>query len=176
MADALDQRGLPCAVLHDGGCADGSLALCSKLPGNWGSWLALLQEMDQELERYHKSNAQLDLNISDLKLKQEGLKREVLAQRSALEHSHASIKEFHHDVHDVVQSLQVQCSARLQPGRRGQWRPSPCMLLGSAHDARSSECRATPTQGWRPRVAAASTRTRQLLLALARWSRALGHG
>lgn len=67
-----------------------------------------MQEMDQELERYHKSNAQLDLNISDLKLKQEGLKREVLAQRTALERSHASIKEFHHDIHDVVQTLQVR--------------------------------------------------------------------
>lgn len=77
-----------------------------------------LQEMDQELERYHKSNAQLDLNISDLKLKQEGLKREVLAQRAALERSHASIKEFHHDIHDVVQSLQVRHTA----GHRGRAR------------------------------------------------------
>ena len=29
--------------------------------------LVFLQEMDQELERYHKANATLDLNISDLR-------------------------------------------------------------------------------------------------------------
>ena len=79
--------------------------------------------MDQELERYHKSNAQLDLNISDLKLKQEGLKREVLAQRAALERSHTSIKEFHHDIHDVVQSLQVRANPLPQRCRKSSYLP-----------------------------------------------------
>jgi cilia- and flagella-associated protein 57 len=76
--------------------------------------------MDLELERYHKANAGLDLNISDLKLKQEGLKREVLAQRTALGKSSAAIKEFHHDLHEVAQSLQVlsllHLAMVLQPG------------------------------------------------------------
>jgi cilia- and flagella-associated protein 57 len=63
--------------------------------------------MDLELERYHKSNARLDLKIADLKLKQEGLQREVLAQRAALGQSAAQIKEFQHDVHDISQSIQV---------------------------------------------------------------------
>ena len=33
--------------------------------------------MDHELERYHKNNANLDLTISDLRLKLEGLQKEA---------------------------------------------------------------------------------------------------
>ena len=40
--------------------------------------------MDQELERYHKNNSALELTISDLKLKLEGMQREILSQRSKL--------------------------------------------------------------------------------------------
>lgn len=63
--------------------------------------------MDEELERYHKSNASLDLTISDLKLKQDGLKTEVLSQRFALGTKEGGIQHLQHDLHDVVQSLQV---------------------------------------------------------------------
>ena len=70
--------------------------------------------MDQELERYHKSNATLDLTISDLKLKQDGLQKEVLIQRTALGKSWALIKRFQHDLHEVVQSIQVRKPADIQ--------------------------------------------------------------
>jgi hypothetical protein len=36
-----------------------------------------IKAMDGELERYHKSNASLDLTISNLKLKEHGLQGEV---------------------------------------------------------------------------------------------------
>ncbi len=39
-----------------------------------------IRAMDGELERYHKSNAGLDLTIQNLKLKQAGLQQEVRAQ------------------------------------------------------------------------------------------------
>jgi hypothetical protein len=74
----------------------------------WNSKQHMLQEMDQELERYHKSNEQLDLTISDLKLKQDGLKTEVLAQRFTLGEKEGGIKQFQHDLHEVAQSLQVR--------------------------------------------------------------------
>ena len=68
-----------------------------------------LQEMDQELEKYHKSNAQLELTISDMKLKQDGLKNEVIAQRGTIGTKAAGIKAFQHDLHSAAQSLQVRC-------------------------------------------------------------------
>jgi uncharacterized protein (DUF3084 family) len=42
-----------------------------------------IKEMDHELERYHKNNALLDLTISDLKLKLDGIQKETLVQRKA---------------------------------------------------------------------------------------------
>lgn len=65
-----------------------------------------IKEMDQELERYHNTNATLDLSISDFKLKQEGLQKEVLSQRTTLGRKESVIKHFQHDLHDVVQSIQ----------------------------------------------------------------------
>jgi hypothetical protein len=64
--------------------------------------------MDQELERYNKCNAQLELTISDLKLKNEGLKTEVTNQRCLIGQKAAGIKGFHHDLHSAAQSLQVR--------------------------------------------------------------------
>jgi hypothetical protein len=66
-----------------------------------------MQEMDQELERYNKCNAQLELTISDLKLKNEGLMTEVTNQRSVIGQKVAGIKGFQHDLHSAAQSLQV---------------------------------------------------------------------
>ena len=65
-----------------------------------------IQQMDRELERYHKNSASLDLTISDLRLKQSGLQREVLSQRRLNADSEAVIKRFHHDLHETVQHVQ----------------------------------------------------------------------
>ena len=41
-----------------------------------------IKAMDGELERYHKSNASLDLTISNLKLKEHGLQGEVSCRKT----------------------------------------------------------------------------------------------
>jgi predicted RNase H-like nuclease (RuvC/YqgF family) len=64
--------------------------------------------MDTELERYHKSNGELELSISELHLKQEGLKAEVLHQRSALGAKTNHLKRYQHDLHEVAQCIQVR--------------------------------------------------------------------
>ena len=43
-----------------------------------------IKEMDQELEKYHKSNAALDLMIGELKLKMEGMQQEIDVQKATL--------------------------------------------------------------------------------------------
>ena len=48
--------------------------------------------MDGELERYHKNNATLDLTIGDFKLKQNGLQKEVVRQRSATQDGEQAIR------------------------------------------------------------------------------------
>jgi hypothetical protein len=40
--------------------------------------------MDHELERYHKTNSNLELTISDNKLKLEGQQHEILKQRGQI--------------------------------------------------------------------------------------------
>lgn len=54
--------------------------------------VAVLQEMDSELERYHKNNATLDLTIGDYKLKQNGLQKELGRARSATNDAEQSIR------------------------------------------------------------------------------------
>lgn len=51
-----------------------------------------LQEMDSELERYHKNNATLDLTIGDYKLKQNGLQKELARERHATNDCEQSIR------------------------------------------------------------------------------------
>ena len=67
-----------------------------------------MKEMDHELERYHKNNASLDLTISDLKLKLDGVHKESLVQRKANADLHAVIRQFHHDLHQTAQHIQVR--------------------------------------------------------------------
>lgn len=47
-------------------------------------------------------------DVTVRRLKQDGLKQEVLAQRATIGQSNSSIHELHHDIHDVVQSLQAR--------------------------------------------------------------------
>jgi ribosomal protein S15P/S13E len=65
-----------------------------------------INKMDQELERYHKNNANLELSISDLKLKLGGVQRELKAQRNRAKDAEAYITRFKTEVHDVVQAIQ----------------------------------------------------------------------
>jgi septal ring factor EnvC (AmiA/AmiB activator) len=51
-----------------------------------------VQEMDSELERYHKSCAALELNIGEGSLKQAGLHKELARQRSQTQDAHQAIR------------------------------------------------------------------------------------
>jgi len=51
-----------------------------------------VQEMDSELERYHKSCAALELNVGEGSLKQAGLHKELARQRSQTQDAHQAIR------------------------------------------------------------------------------------
>merc|ERR1712070_934271 len=64
-----------------------------------------IEEMDQELEQYHKSNAALDLMIGELRLKMDGMQREINEQREQLGQGDSLIRRFRSDLHECVQYL-----------------------------------------------------------------------
>jgi hypothetical protein len=45
--------------------------------------------------------------ISDLRLKLDGLQKEVLVQRKSIQDRDQSIQRFHHDLHATTQAIQV---------------------------------------------------------------------
>ena len=61
--------------------------------------MGTIQSMDHELERYHKSNAHLDLTIQDLKHKLAELQKDVVKQRAALSAKNQKIGGFGADLH-----------------------------------------------------------------------------
>jgi WD40 repeat protein/phage terminase small subunit len=65
-----------------------------------------INKMDQELERYHKNNSNLELTISDLRLKLGGVQRELKSQRNRTKDAELYIARFKTEVHDVVQAIQ----------------------------------------------------------------------
>lgn len=60
-----------------------------------------IEEMDLELEQYHKSNAALLLMISELKLKIEGLRRELVTQDDRIVVNSGLIDRFMKDLKDT---------------------------------------------------------------------------
>ncbi|CAD7703772.1 unnamed protein product, partial [Ostreobium quekettii] len=65
-----------------------------------------IKDMDDELERYHTTNASLDLIISNSKLKENGLVKEIQQQQNAKNDALLLVKRLRTDLHDVVQYLQ----------------------------------------------------------------------
>merc|ERR1711974_218817 len=65
-----------------------------------------IKEMDLELERYHKNNANLELRISDPNLKLDGLNRELVSQRKKLNDADNMMKRFRTDLHEAIQHIQ----------------------------------------------------------------------
>ncbi len=51
-----------------------------------------LQEMEAEIARFHTSNAALDLTLSEYRLKENGLQKEILRQRHTISDSEQVIK------------------------------------------------------------------------------------
>ena len=56
------------------------------------SSVVTLQEMDSELERYHKSCAALELSVGEGRLKQGGLHKELSRQRSQTQDAQQAIR------------------------------------------------------------------------------------
>lgn len=65
-----------------------------------------IKEMDAELELYHKNNSKLELQISDLKLKLEGLQREGLHQRQRANDLEGMLQRYRNDLHETIQYIQ----------------------------------------------------------------------
>jgi cilia- and flagella-associated protein 57 len=60
-----------------------------------------IEDMDLELEQYHKSNLALNLMIGELKLKLEGLRKELLSQTSRVEINSKLLERFMRDLQEV---------------------------------------------------------------------------
>ncbi|KAI8472173.1 MAG: hypothetical protein J3K34DRAFT_519934 [Monoraphidium minutum] len=66
----------------------------------------IVSAMDAELERYHKSNAGLDLAIQSLKLKKTGLQSEVLQQRGSKSEVTARLDKVIRDIAELSPVIQ----------------------------------------------------------------------
>jgi hypothetical protein len=75
--------------------------------------------MDRELERYHTSNAAMDLLIGDLRGKLDAMQAAAAAQRSAVKQGRALEAACKADLYECVQHIQVGARgwtrARLKP-------------------------------------------------------------
>merc|ERR1711966_55386 len=65
-----------------------------------------IKDMDRELEQFHKSNAQLDLMIGELRKKLDAMQKEILTQRQGLADQESLIRRFRCELHECVQFIQ----------------------------------------------------------------------
>ncbi len=65
-----------------------------------------IKEMDAELEMYFKVNANLELTITDLKLKIEGLNKDANIQRQRYADAEGTIKRIKTDIHEMMNHIQ----------------------------------------------------------------------
>jgi len=62
--------------------------------------------MDRELEQYHKSNAQLDLMIGDLRSKLDSMQVTIGTNRKLIGDAESAVMQFKGEIHDCVQFIQ----------------------------------------------------------------------
>ena len=67
---------------------------------------AQIKDMNVELENYHKSTSELDLSISDLKLKLKAAEKEVTKERNQAIQGIALIRNFKIDLQNMIQHIQ----------------------------------------------------------------------
>ena len=65
-----------------------------------------IKDMDKELETYHKSNAQLDLMIGELRSKLECMQQEILSQRKVIGDQESLMRRCKAELHDCAQVIQ----------------------------------------------------------------------
>lgn len=68
--------------------------------------LSLLLQMESELERFQKQNMQLELNISELKLRQKALDQELHTERQVKRDTEAMLRRYKTDLHNCVGYIQ----------------------------------------------------------------------
>lgn len=68
--------------------------------------------------QYHKSNSALDLMIGELRLKVDGMQKELHAQSKRLEDGARFTDQFHNDLRMAVQVLVCLCRQVLVPGQQ----------------------------------------------------------
>jgi hypothetical protein len=69
--------------------------------------------------RYHKTNSGLDLLISNLRLKQQGLTAEVLIQRTGKADAQSGLRELQARVQNLASVIQASVTVRCCRGGRG---------------------------------------------------------
>lgn len=65
-----------------------------------------IQEMNIELENYHKSTSEIDLSIADLKLKLKAAEKEVIKERHAVSKGVRLVKKFKVDLQGIADHIQ----------------------------------------------------------------------
>ncbi|KAK9834356.1 hypothetical protein WJX84_006234, partial [Apatococcus fuscideae] len=65
-----------------------------------------IKEMEAEIARFHKNNAALDLTLSEYRLKENGLQKEILRQRHSMSDGEQVIKHFQNDLTETAQHIQ----------------------------------------------------------------------
>merc|ERR1711893_461146 len=63
-------------------------------------------EMESELERFHKQNTQLELNITELRQKLKATDKEMHQERQRVRDVEAVVKRFKTDLHNCVGYIQ----------------------------------------------------------------------
>ena len=69
-----------------------------------------IKEMDQELERYHKNSGTLEMQIRDLRLKNDALMKEMATQKKRAVKAEGESRRMRTDLHDAMQLIQVMIS------------------------------------------------------------------
>merc|ERR1712179_164311 len=65
-----------------------------------------IQEMESELERFHKQNTQLELNITELRQKLKATDKEMHQERQRVRDVEAIVRRFKTDLHNCVGYIQ----------------------------------------------------------------------
>jgi chromosome segregation ATPase len=73
-----------------------------------------ITEMDEELEGYHKTTSELDLQISDLNLKLKAAEKEVEKEKDNVANAVKTIKRFKIDMHEMIKHVEDPKKLKVQ--------------------------------------------------------------
>lgn len=90
----------------NGGGNTAELNCCSAL---YGTAMIVTCVGGSRRRQYHKSNSALDLMIGELRLKVDGMQKELHVQNKRLEEGGRFAKQFHNDLRAAMQVLLCSC-------------------------------------------------------------------